>query len=91
MKPLYNTSIKIFISPLSILYLQKVLSKHLKKCVFYMIYKFKLSLRFSFNSKYIDYYYNYYRETPNLSRGLNKGYSRKSGLMRLQYRGCGLN
>ena len=33
-KPLYNTSIKILISPLSILYLQRVLLIHLKKCVF---------------------------------------------------------
>ena len=46
-KPLYNTTItrnKIFISPLSMLYLQKVLLIHLKKCVFYIIYKLKLPL-----------------------------------------------
>ena len=30
-EPLYNTSIKIFISPLSLLYLQKVLLIHLKE------------------------------------------------------------
>ena len=33
MKPFYNTSIKTFISPLSMLYLQKVVLVHLKKCV----------------------------------------------------------
>ena len=46
-KPLYDTSIKIFISPLSILYLQEVVLIHLKKCVFYIIYELKLPLRFS--------------------------------------------
>ena len=35
-KPLFNTSIKILISPLPMLYLQKVLSIHLKKCVLYI-------------------------------------------------------
>ena len=47
-KPPYNTSIKIFISPLPMLYSQKVLLIHLKKCVFYIIYKLKLPLRLSF-------------------------------------------
>ena len=47
MKPLYDTSIKIFISPSSILYLQEVVLIHLKKCVFYIIYELKLPLRFS--------------------------------------------
>ena len=43
-KPLYNTSIKIFIPPLSMLYLQKVLLIHLKKFVFYIIYKLNIPL-----------------------------------------------
>ena len=47
-KPLYNTSTKIFISSVSMLYLQKVLLIHLKKCVFYIIYKLELPLRVSF-------------------------------------------
>ena len=46
---LYNTTIKIFVSPLSMLYLQKVLLIHLKKCVFYTIYQSKLPLCVSFN------------------------------------------
>ena len=33
------SSIKIFISPLSMLYLMKVLLMHLKKRVFYIMYK----------------------------------------------------
>ena len=48
MKPLYNTNIKIFISPLSMLYLKKVLLIRLKNCVFYIIYKLKLPLHVSF-------------------------------------------
>ena len=44
MKLLYNTSINIFISLLSMLYLQRVLLIHLKKCVFYINYKYKLPL-----------------------------------------------
>ena len=47
-KPLYNTSIKIFIPPLSMLYLQKVLLVHSKKCVFYIMYELKLPLCVSF-------------------------------------------
>ena len=47
-KPLYNTIFKIIISPLSMLYLQKVLLMHLKKCAFYIIHKSKLPLRVSF-------------------------------------------
>ena len=43
-----HNSIKTFISPLSMLYLQKVLLIHLKKCVFYIMYKSKLPLRVSF-------------------------------------------
>ena len=52
MKPLYNTSIRIFISLLSMLYLQKVLLIHLKKCVFYIIglYESKLLLCVSFKT-----------------------------------------
>ena len=34
---LQYTSIKIFISPLSMLYLQNVLFIHLRECVFYII------------------------------------------------------
>ena len=45
-KPLYNTSIAIFISPLSMLYLQKVLLEHFKKK--YII--LKLPLHVSFNT-----------------------------------------
>ena len=45
MKPLYNISIKILLSSLSILYLQKVLLIHLKKCVFYIMHKLKSPLR----------------------------------------------
>ena len=47
-KPLY-ISIKIFISPLSMLSLQKVLLKYLKECVLYIIYELELPLRVSFN------------------------------------------
>ena len=35
-KPLYNTSIEIFISPLCMLCLQKVLLVHLNICVYYI-------------------------------------------------------
>ena len=35
-------------------YLQKVLLIHLKKCVFYMIYKFSLPLRVSFKVTGVD-------------------------------------
>ena len=49
-KPLFNTSIKISIPPLSMLYLGKVLMIHLKKCVFYIIYKLNLPLHVSFKS-----------------------------------------
>ena len=39
-KPLHNNIIQICISPLSMLYLKKVLLIHLlKKCVFYIIFK----------------------------------------------------
>ena len=38
-RPLYNTSIKLVMSPLSMLNLQKVLLVHLKKCVFYTKYE----------------------------------------------------
>ena len=48
-KRLYNTSIKLCISPLSMLYLEKVLLIRLKKCVFYIMYELKLPLRVSFN------------------------------------------
>ena len=42
--------LSLFISPLSMLYLQKFLLIHLKKCVFYIIYKLlELPLRVSFN------------------------------------------
>ena len=37
-KPLYNISIKILISPISMLYLQKVLLIHLKICVLYYVH-----------------------------------------------------
>ena len=47
-KPLYNTSIKIYMSPLSMLYLPLVI--HLKKCVFYILYKLKLLLLVSFKA-----------------------------------------
>ena len=50
-KPLYNTSFKISISPLSSLYLQKVLLIHLKKYLFYISYKSKLSLCVSFKER----------------------------------------
>ena len=40
--------INIFISPLSMLYLQKVLLIHLQKCVFYIIFELKLPLRVAF-------------------------------------------
>ena len=50
-KPQYNTSIKVFISPLTMLYLGKVLLIHLKKCIFYIIYKSKLPLRVSFKEE----------------------------------------
>ena len=52
MKPLYNTSFKIFISLLPMLYLQKVLLIHLKKCVFYIIYELKFPSRVSFKSAF---------------------------------------
>ena len=45
MKPPFNTIFKIFIPPVSILYLQKVLLIHLMKCVFYI--KYKLIILFS--------------------------------------------
>ena len=48
--PPHKTSIKILISSLSMLDLQKVLSIHLKKCVFYTIYRLKLPLRISLNT-----------------------------------------
>ena len=43
-------SVKILISLLSMLYLQKVLLIHLNKCVFYIIYELKLTLRVSFKN-----------------------------------------
>ena len=49
MKPLYNTSIKIFISPLSMLHLQQVVFIFLKKCVFYITYELKLPCHVSFH------------------------------------------
>ena len=49
-KPLYNTSIETLISPLSMLNLQKVPLIHLKKCVFYIIYKSKWPLRVIFKA-----------------------------------------
>ena len=44
-KPIYNTIIDKFISPLPLLYLQNVLLIHLEKCVFNIIDKSKLTLR----------------------------------------------
>ena len=63
MKPLYNTSIQIFISPLCRLYLQKVLLIHLKKCVFYIIHKLKLPLRVSFKANFAARCLNRFSET----------------------------
>ena len=48
--PLCNTSIKILISPLSMLYLQIVILIHLRECVFYIIYRLKWPLYVSFNT-----------------------------------------
>ena len=50
-KPLYHTSIKIFISPVFMLYLQKVLLIHLKTCVFYITFELKLPLHVSFKTE----------------------------------------
>ena len=56
-------SIQIFISPLSLLYLQKVLFVHIKKCVFYIIYEMKFSLHISFKkSKFMSQIHNNYTQ-----------------------------
>ena len=49
MKPLYNTSNKLVISPLSNYTLFAESSAHLKKCAFYIIFKSKLPLCVTFN------------------------------------------
>ena len=51
LKPLYNTSIKLLISPISMLYLQKVLLIHLKKCIFYIIYESEILNKLIFECK----------------------------------------
>ena len=65
-KPLYNTSIKIFTSPLFVLYLQKVLLIYLKKYVFFIIYTLKLPLCVSFKPDDIFF------QNPRKAAALNK-------------------
>ena len=55
-KPLYNTSINISISTLSMLHLQKVILIHLKNCVFYITYELPLrvSFKLSLNTFFVS-------------------------------------